>query len=118
MEPERSPEARALTTLRTDCRLTQKALAEASGIHNATISSYERGHRPVGPENLTALLRAMGLPPRAWEATVRHYRWLDYLSGASADELPTIEVVAESFGREVERHVVALLRVLRQRPGG
>jgi len=115
LKAERSPEARALETLRRDRGMTQSDLSEASGAHKSTVSICERGERSIAPDKLAAMLNAMAFPPRAWEATVRHFVWLDYLSGASVGDLPTAEAVSESFGREVERHVLALLRVLRPR---
>lgn len=114
MAHDRSPEARTLEALRRSRGLSQRVLSETAGVHKATISKYERGGQIIGQANLSAMLAALEFSPRAWEATVRHFVWLDYLSGRSADDLPTVEAVAESFGREVERHVVALLRVLRQ----
>jgi len=70
--------------LRTYRALTQKRLAELSGVNKATISSYEHGRQPVGGTNLERLLDAMELPLRAWESTLRHVEWLRWL-GASPD---------------------------------
>lgn len=112
MARDRSPEARALSTLRLDRALTQKALAKLSGVHNATISSYERGRRPISPGSLAALLSAMGLTPRAWEATVRYFVWLDYLATGAPSNEGSIDIVAEHVAQDVERNLAALLRLV------
>lgn len=70
----------ALMILRTYRGLTQKRLAEISQINKSTISSYERGQRSLGGTNLERLLEAMELPLRAWESTLRHVRWLRWLT--------------------------------------
>jgi len=70
----------ALMLLRTYRALTQKRLAELSGVNKATISSYEHGRQPVGGTNLERLLDAMELPLRAWESTLRHVEWLTWLA--------------------------------------
>jgi len=119
--PARSDRARAafaLRTLREYRGLTQKRLAERSGVHNATISAYERGRRSMGSDNLTALLAGLGIPERAWEATVRHIRWLDFFTQAKrgADGPVTdadFDLFAETVGRDVEQAALDLLRLLR-----
>jgi len=42
----------------------------------------------MGSDNLLALLAGLGIPERAWEAKVRHIRWLDFFTQAKrgADE--------------------------------
>lgn len=70
----------ALMILRTYRGLTQKRLAEISEINKSTVSSYERGQRGLGGTNLERLLEAMELPIRAWESTLRHVRWLQWLT--------------------------------------
>ena len=118
-DPDRSREARALAVLRENYGISQKRLYARSGVNSSTVSAYERGQMKIGSRSLTAMLEAMGYDPRVWQAALRFLAWADHLrDGAGADELPTAEAVAESFGREVERHVVALLRVLRQRATG
>ncbi len=121
--------ARALSFLRELRGHTQKTLAKASGLHNATISSYERGRRAIGERNLESLLDALGLPLRAWEATVRHIEWLDWLvqrrrdaegvlPGASLEEPLGADLhrevtrVAEAAGREREQTVTRVLDLL------
>jgi len=79
-----APAGTALMILRTYRALTQKRLAELSGVNKATISSYEHGRQPVGGASLERLLDAMELPLRAWESTLRHVEWLRWL-GASPD---------------------------------
>jgi len=115
---DRARAAFALRTLRQYRGLTQKGLAELSGVHNATISAYERGQRSIGSDNLTALLAGLGIPERAWEATVRHIRWLDFFTQAKrgADEPVTetdFDLFAETVGRDVEQSALDLLRLLR-----
>lgn len=117
----------ALVLLRQYRRYTQNRLAELSGISKATISAYERGLQEIGETNRRRMLRALRLPSRAWEATVRHVEWLDWLSArsaggsgeaagsAGADDLRAIrqevERIAEAAGREREREVGTLLQL-------
>jgi transcriptional regulator with XRE-family HTH domain len=75
----------ALMILRTYRGLTQKRLAEIARINKSTLSSYERGQRGLGGTNLERLLEAMELPLRAWESTLRHVRWLEWLTAGPAD---------------------------------
>jgi len=132
----RAARARALAFLREMRGYTQKKLAEASGIHNATISSYERGKREIGDRNLETVLLALGLPLRAWDATVRHIEWLDWLArrrkeanemalqaeglglasaagkASDLDMRREIEHVAEAAGREREQTVTRVLELV------
>jgi len=80
---ERETTARTLEILRTYRRMTQWRLAELSGINKATISAYERGHMAIGSDRLAALLGGLGLSTRAWETTLRHVQWLNYLTERS-----------------------------------
>lgn len=75
--------------LRTYRGLTQKRLAEVSGINKSTISSYERGRRALGGTNLERLLDALEFPLRAWESTLRHVEWLSWLVAAPGQPTPT-----------------------------
>jgi len=132
----RTASARALSFLREMQGYTQKMLAEASGIHNATISAYERGRRTIGERNLRNMLEALGLPVRAWDATVRHIEWLDWMArrrkeardeaspsegfelalamgtADGSDLRREIEHVAEAAGREREQTVTRVLELL------
>lgn len=117
----------ALVLLRQYRRYTQNRLAELSGISKATISAYERGLQEIGETNRRRMLKALRLPSRAWEATVRHVEWLDWLSArsgggrgeapesAGVDDLEAIrlevERIAEAAGREREREVGTLLQL-------
>jgi transcriptional regulator with XRE-family HTH domain len=93
--------------------LTQRELARAAGVSKATISAYERGRQPIGPENLSTLLDALEVAPRAWEATVRHVTWVDHLSTGDSDVLEAEALrLAESVARDFELSVSALLRLM------
>lgn len=114
MANERPVDGRALRLLRTDAELTQKQLARASGVHNASISAAERGTRPVSPAVQEALVAGLGLPSRVWPAVVGLLRWLDFVRGESAAEPePDVEAFAEGLGRAVEQSVAAFLRLVR-----
>ena len=134
--------SKALRLLREHRDFTQKRLADASGINKATISDYERCKREIGPENLRRMLDALGWTTRAWEATLRHVEWLDWLlareRGAGGEEsgsrwpppgVPSqpawstdlgdpavlrneVARIAELAGRERERRVTALLELV------
>jgi transcriptional regulator with XRE-family HTH domain len=118
----------ALMLLRQYRRCTQNRLAELSGISKATISAYERGLQEIGEANRRRMLRALGLPSRAWEATVRHVEWLEWLAarndlleeGALPEDVGEEDLavlrrevgrVAEAAGRDRERQVGTLLEI-------
>jgi len=114
---ERETVARTLEILRTYRRMTQWRLAELSGINKATISAYERGHMAIGSDRLAALLGGLGLSIRAWETTLRHVRWLNYLAekSASLEQNPTdedLDLFTERIGRGLERAATDLLKLL------
>ncbi len=110
----RPARARALAVLRIYRGMSQRDLARLSGVNKATISNYEQGKQAIGPDNLDAMLRALGLSDRAWEATVRHVQWIDHLRGAAAGGVDTgtgqAFLLAETIAREIERGVSAVLR--------
>jgi len=133
----RTIRSRALGILREYRGFTQRRLADASGVNKATISSYERGRQEIGAQNLDQILRALGLSERAWEATLRHVEWLDWLAhrrertaerGAPGPEVAArqgserspddrdlhrwISRVAEAAGRERERTLESILELL------
>lgn len=121
-------EGHALRMLRQHRELTQSQLAEISGVSRAAISDFERGEREPGPESLKRLLGALEMPERAWEDTVRHLEWIEWLgarghrnnglgvAGAvgpeGSDRDRVIERVAESACRDLERHVVDILSLV------
>ena len=124
---ERETTARTLEILRTYRRMTQRRLAELSGINKATISAYERGHMAIGSDRLAALLAGLGLSTRAWETTLRHVQWLNYLAERSQrpDQIPSdedLDLFAEGIGRDLERAATDLLKLLgvrsREEPEG
>lgn len=105
--------AQALRTLRAFRGLSQRALAEAAGVHKATVSGYERGRLAIGARNLAALLAALGLSCRAWDAAVRMVRWLDHLQGGGEDGLAREAApLAEQVSRDFEVGALAMLRLL------
>ena len=113
----RPTRARALAVLRIYRGMSQKDLARLSGVNKATVSGYERGKLAIGPDNLEAMLAALGLSERAWDATVRHVQWLDHLriheAGAYGDGSERqVLLLAETIAREIERGVSAVLREL------
>lgn len=129
---KRSLEGPALRMLRQHRQLTQGQLAKISGVSRAAISDFERGKREAGPEALERLLGALELPKRAWQDTVRHIQWIEWLAerrgrngerGAvetsgphAAGRARVIEHVAESACRDLERHLIEILRIVtRQR---
>jgi transcriptional regulator with XRE-family HTH domain len=92
--------------------ISQKALAEAAGINKATVSDYERGQQEIGPENLSRLLAGLGVDDRAWEATVRHVRFLDHLvDGGGVLDREALRL-AEQVSRDFEVGALAMLRLL------
>jgi transcriptional regulator with XRE-family HTH domain len=134
---ERTIRSRALSMLRGYRGFTQRRLADASGVNKATISSYERGRQEIGAQNLDQILEALGLSVRAWDATLRHVEWLDWLTrrrDLTGDRGPTgrepaarevddrrledrdvdwrIAHIAEAAGRERERTVEGILDLL------
>ena len=117
----RPARARALAVLRIYRNMSQRDLTRLSGVNKATISNYEQGKQAIGPDNLDAMLRALGLSDRAWEATVRHVQWIDHLRGAAAGGVDTgtgqAFLLAETIAREIERGVSAVLREVAGPPG-
>ena len=117
----RPARARALAVLRIYRNMSQRDLARLSGVNMATISNYEQGKQAIGPDNLDAMLRALGLSDRAWEATVRHVQWIDHLRGAAAGDVDTgtaqAFLLAETIAREIERGVSAVLREVAEPSG-
>lgn len=111
--------ADALRVLRALRRLTQRELARATGINKATISSYERGRQAIGPENLSALLDALDVPPRAWSETLCHVDRLHWLTSRQdlleerPDELQGlqrhVDALALTVGHCRERQAADLL---------
>jgi len=123
----RARAAFALRTLREYRGLTQKRLALLSGISKTTISDYERGQMAISSEKLVALLGGLGLSTRAWETTLRHVQWLDYLEerSQSPEQRPRdedLDLYAEGIGRDLERAATDLLKLLgvrsREEPRG
>ena len=110
----RPARARALAVLRIYGNMSQRDLAQLSGVNKVTISGYERGKLAIGADNLDALLQALSLSDRAWEATVRHVQWIDHLRAAQAGGVDTgtgqAFLLAEMIAREIERGVSAVLR--------
>jgi transcriptional regulator with XRE-family HTH domain len=97
--------------------MSQRDLARVSGVNKATVSGYERGKLAIGPENLDAMLAALGLSERAWDATIRHVQWLDHLriheAGVYGDGSERqVLLLAETIAREIERGVSAVLHEL------
>jgi transcriptional regulator with XRE-family HTH domain len=99
--------------------VTQRELARAAGINKATISSYERGRQPIGPENLSALLDALEVPLRAWSETLGHVDRLHWLTSRRhlleerPDELQGlqrhVDALAMTVGHGRERQAADLL---------
>ena len=113
----RPTRARALAVLRIYRGMSQRDLARVSGVNKATVSGYERGKLAIGPENLDAMLAALGLSERAWDATIRHVQWLDHLriheAGVYGDGSERqVLLLAETIAREIERGVSAVLHEL------
>ena len=117
----RPTRARALAVLRIYRGVSQRDLAQLSGVNKATISGYERGKLEIGPENLEKMLSALDLSDRAWEATVRHVQWIDHLRGVAGGGVDTgtgqVFLLAETIAREIERGVSAVLREVTTPPG-
>jgi len=128
--------ARALSILREYRGVSQKDLAEAAGVNKTTISAYERGQLRIGPHKLDQVLDALELPMRAWEATLRHLDWLDWLTqrrehsseplgrGASIQSTDSghtgldplavrsqVDRIAEAAAREREQFLTAVLEL-------
>jgi len=114
---EREISARTLAILRTYRDISQRDLAAVCGVNKTTISSYERGQNSISPERLAALLGGLGLSTRAWETTLRHVQWLNYLAERDQrpEQTPTdedLDLFTESIGRGLERAATDLLKLL------
>lgn len=60
--------AKRVKEYRLACRLSQKELAEKSGVSQATISHFEQGTNPnMTINNLISLLRVIGMEQRVME---------------------------------------------------
>lgn len=107
---------RILAVLRGLRGFTQRQLAEAAGMNKTAISDYETGKRPIPEPRRQRILAALGLPLRAWDDTVRHVEWLAWLAGegpgGASDRRSEIQRIAETAGRDLERHLGDLLQVL------
>ena len=60
-----SPKLRGLRALRLDRALSQRDLAAASGVAQATINRLELGHRSAHPSTVRKLAKALEVEPRA-----------------------------------------------------
>jgi len=114
---ERETAARTLAILRTYRAISQRRLAELSGVNKTTVSAYERGQLAIRSEKLAELLEGLGLSTRAWETTLRHVRWLNYLGERSESSQPTptdedLDLFTEGLGRDLERAATDLLKLL------
>ncbi len=139
LEGHRLARSKALVLLRAHRGFSQRRLAAATGINKATISGYETGRLEIGQANLVRMLEGLGWNRRAWEATLRHVEWLEWLFArdrGQPDEVETIasgsapapgspselteicglrreiERIAELAGREKERRISILLEVV------
>ncbi len=109
--PGREP-ARALGMLRAYRGISQRSLAEQAGVNKGTVSGYERGRLAIGPANLEALLAALGVSGRGWDATVRHVQWMDHLEASADARDPEALRLAEQVSRDFEIGALAMLRLL------
>lgn len=118
--PKDTPLATSLRVLREARSLTQKELAEASGIERNTISKYENGWIQPSRGKLRKMLTALGVDYAALEEAER---FITRLGGAAASEPPAPSAAprdrqyrqaAEDLGRSLGR----LFELLAARPGG
>ncbi len=139
LEGDRLARSKALVLLRAYRGFSQRRLEAATGINKATISGYETGRLEIGQANLVRMLEGLGWNRRAWEATLRHVEWLEWLFArdrGSPDEVETIasgsapapgspselteigglrreiERIAELAGRDKERRISTLLEAV------
>jgi transcriptional regulator with XRE-family HTH domain len=111
--------ATSLRVLREARSLTQKELAEASGIERNTISKYENGWIQPSRGKLRKMLTALGVDYAALEEAER---FITRLGGETVAERPAAAVprdrqfrqAAEDLGRSLGR----LFELLAAGPGG
>lgn len=112
--------ATSLRVLREARSLTQKELAEASGIERNTISKYENGWIQPSRGKLRTMLNALGVDYAALEEAER---FITRLGGEPAADPPAsaagprdrqFRQAAEDLGRSLGR----LFELLAARPGG
>lgn len=88
MAPEAAGER--LRLLRREAHLTQRALAEAAGIHPQTVAQVERGVLPLSAEVALKLAATLGCAPYLLLGTA----W----PGAAAEARPVLRLVRDARG--------------------
>jgi transcriptional regulator with XRE-family HTH domain len=102
--------AQALQRARSECGLSQRELAAALGVSQASVSQWLTGQSAPKPGRLAELERVLRLPPNALA------RYLGYLPGDEPDSKPVMTVVeaAEADPRLGEREQRILAAVYRE----
>jgi transcriptional regulator with XRE-family HTH domain len=102
--------ARALQRARSECGLSQRQLAAALGVSQASVSQWLTGQSAPKPRRLAELERVLRLPPNA---LARH---LGYAPSDEPDPKPVMTVVeaAEADPRLGEREQRILAAVYRE----
>lgn len=79
-----------LRELRIERSLSQEAVAHTLGMHQVTVSGWERGVRRIGVDEVVALLELYEVPDAEWPQLLRLPTIDDaaYVSGLDAKEVP------------------------------